>query len=330
MGSEFLIPQSENRRVRSVLLTCLKVLVSGFLVWFLLNRIGIENIGRTIARANAAWLLGGVLLFAASHILGSAQWQMLLYAEGIFIPYRKCLSIYFVGSFFNNFLVGHIGGDVFRIYDVRRISKRGTAAVSAVFLDRFVGLLTMSGIAVASIPFAFSGKAFGSFLWICFAVLISGWCFSLLFLFRKPFARRFAWIIPFLLPRRIETKAREVYNRVHRFGEEKALLCRVVLLSTVVQAARIFTHYLLARALGIGIGPAVYFLVIPIVAMAASLPISLGGIGLREQTGALLLGAAGVAAAQAVSVEFLAYLTAIFTSLPGGAVFVLRKMGKGR
>jgi uncharacterized protein (TIRG00374 family) len=309
-------------------LACLKVLVSGLLVWFLLRQIGVGMIFRTLARAEPIWLWAGVILFTASHFVGSTQWNWLLRAEGIRLPWLKCLSIYFIGLFFNNFLVGGVGGDVFRMLDVRRMSGKGTSAVSAVFLDRLAGMLAMTGIAVVAIPFALSGGSYGPLLWISFAGLAAGWGFCLFFLFHKPFALVFIRLIQFLIPKRIETRAREVYGKINAFGRNRGLLLRVLGMSCVVQLFRIYTHYLLARALGAAFSPAIFFLIVPIVAVAASLPISVGGIGLREQTGAVLFGAVGMMRTQAVSMEFLVYLVAIVSSLPGGVVFVLRKRGE--
>jgi uncharacterized protein (TIRG00374 family) len=323
-SSHQVIPNREAGGVlhNKTLSTGLKVLVSVFLVWFLLRQIGIGRIWELISNVDPWWCWIGAALFTASHFLGTIQWQWLLQSEGIDLPFGHCLSVYFIGLFFNNFLLGGVGGDVFRMLDIRRASQKGASAVSTVFLDRLIGLLAMSGISLISIPFALTGKSFGPALWIALAVLIGGWCLSLFFLFHKPFARFLSGLVQFWIPQRIKTKGREVYNKIHHFGRNRSLLIRVMCLSTVVQMARIFTHYLLARALGIAISPVYFFMIIPIVAMAASLPISIGGIGLREQTGVILLGAAGMTSAQAVSVEFLAYVMAIVISIPGGVVFV--------
>jgi uncharacterized protein (TIRG00374 family) len=283
---------------------------------------------RTLTQAEPAWLWAGVALFTASHFAGSTQWNWLLKAEGIRLPWLKCLSIYFIGLFFNNFLIGGVGGDVFRMLDVRRSSGKGASAVSAVFLDRMAGMLAMTGIAVAAIPFALSGGSFGALLWISFTVLAAGWGFCFFFLFHRPFARIFIRLIQFMIPKRIETRAREVYEKINVIARNRGLLVRVLGMSCIVQLARIYTHYLVARALGATLSPAVFFLVVPIVAVAASLPVSVGGIGLREQTGAVLFGAAGMTRSMAVSIEFLAYLAAIVTSLPGGMLFILEKRGK--
>ena len=64
---------------------------------------------------------------------------------------------------------------------------------------------------------------------------------------------------------------------------------------------------------------------IPIVAIMASLPVSFGGLGMREQTGIMLFGLVGVVAIQATVMEFSAYIISVLTTLPGGLIFIFRK-----
>ncbi|MCK4817993.1 flippase-like domain-containing protein, partial [bacterium] len=137
---------------RNILLLVLKVVFSILLIGVLLQRIGVGKIAGEIGLASLFWIVGALILFTASHLLGSFQWMMLLSFEGIRISWRKTVSFYFIGLFFNNFFISSMGGDLFRIMDVRRYSRNGVAAVSTVFLDRFMGLLVLSGLAVLASP----------------------------------------------------------------------------------------------------------------------------------------------------------------------------------
>jgi glycosyltransferase 2 family protein len=311
--------------VRRVGIRFLKIAGSIGLVWWLLSRIGLDRITGLIAAADAAWLSGAFLLFLASHLLGTLQWRMLLNAEDIRPAGRTLLDCYFTGLFFNNFLIGGAGGDVYRMLDMGRHSRKGTSAVSAVVLDRMVGFLVMSGLSVAAIPFACLRHPFGRAFWLPFAVMVLGWCFLCFFFFNKRFARPLTRLIRPFLPAKLQVKIREVYRKIHAFGRNRRLLLSVVAVSIAVQSARIVTHYCVGRSLGVTVPPVFYFLFIPIIAILATLPLTIGGIGLREQSGVVLLGLVGVTALQAVAVEFLAYLIAIGTSLPGGISFMLKR-----
>jgi len=159
--------------IRKVLVQGFKIVFSGLLVGFLLRRIGVQRIVEHIHSADICWLMGALVLLTMSHFLGSFQWWILLRSNDIRISWRKTVSFYFVGLFFNNFFIGALGGDFFRMVDVRRYSKNGTGAVSTVFLDRFVGLLVLSGMAVAAAMWVLIRGDMWSYLQYPLVVLLS-------------------------------------------------------------------------------------------------------------------------------------------------------------
>lgn len=315
----------EGCLIRKIFVQGVKILISGCLVAYLLNRIGIQTIIHQIGSMKVGWLAGALILFSMSHSLGSYQWCMLLRAEGIQISWRRTLSFYFVGLFFNNFLVSNLGGDVFRMMDIRRYSRSAAAAVSTVFLDRLAGLFVLTGMAFLTMPWMLLQGQIRTYLRIPLAFLTVGWVFALLLLFNKRFVRPLAWLLRRLVPGTVTAKVREVYIKIYNISRKRGLLIRVVGISCIVQSARILMHYLIGRSMGIAISPLYFFLFIPIIAIMAGLPISLGGIGIREQTGVLLFGLVGMTASQAFSVEFTAYLVAVASSLPGGVIFAGRQ-----
>jgi uncharacterized protein (TIRG00374 family) len=303
----------------------LKVVFSILLIGVLLKRIGVGKIAGEIGSASLFWIVGALILFTASHLLGSFQWMKLLSFEGIRISWRKTVSFYFIGLFFNNFFISSMGGDLFRIMDVRRYSRNGVAAVSTVFLDRFMGLLVLSGLAVLASPWILIKGNIRAHIALPVVILIVGWILVLLLFFNKRFAFPFSWLIKKAIPARVSVKARAIYRKIYYFSRQRTLFIKIVMLSLIIQSARIMTHYLLSRSLGVSISAGCFFLVVPLIAIMATLPVSLGGIGLREQTGVVLFGAFGMAESQAFSTEFLAYLVAVCSSLPGGILFMVRK-----
>ena len=69
------------------------------------------------------FLVLSLATFAASLVLGNVQWMLLLRLQDIHLSFRKALSFYFVGAFFNNFLPTRFGGDIVRIWDGSRYSR---------------------------------------------------------------------------------------------------------------------------------------------------------------------------------------------------------------
>src|SRR6185369_17530711 len=102
------------------------------------------------------------------------------------------------------------------------------------------------------------------------------------------------------------------------------LLLELLSVAMVVQIMRIGVHILFARALGLHVAAAYFFLFVPLLAVIVSLPISLNGIGVREGTGILLFGMVGLNRASAFALQFGTYLVAVGVSLIGGLVFLAR------
>ena len=97
-------------------------------------------------------------------------------------------------------------------------------------------------------------------------------------------------------------------------------LVLVLILSAMFQAADIVVTFLLSQALGISVSLVVFFAVIPLVYVAICMPISLGGLGIREGMLVFLLSKFGVAASDAVMLSFLVYVNRVVIASLGGLV----------
>jgi uncharacterized protein (TIRG00374 family) len=302
----------------------LKIAVSAILIVLLLRGIGWKPITSQFRQAAWGSLAASLGLFIVSNFLGALQWYLLLQSKKIRLPFARVLSYYHVGLFFNNFLIGNVGGDAFRVFDIRRVSGDTNQALSTVFFDRFIGFFAMASLALVAIFLAARQMIHASAL-EAVLLIFGAWLLTITFLFYEPFAKKFSWIFRLILPASLHVKAKSFYYSLHEFRRRKTLLFHLFSLSLVVQTLRILTHYFAARSLGVDEKVSFFFLFIPVIALIASLPISLGGLGVREQSAVTLFAPLGVPAAKVVAFEFIAYLVGVISSLPGGLVFALRR-----
>jgi uncharacterized membrane protein YbhN (UPF0104 family) len=100
--------------------------------------------------------------------------------------------------------------------------------------------------------------------------------------------------------------------------------------SLIFNVLLVLENYLVARAVGIELSLAFFFLLVPLLSLTLMLPISFGGLGVREGLAVLLLGQVGVDEAQAVAYSLGVYAIARVTGLFGGLLFVLESVGKLR
>src|SRR5262245_46769197 len=121
-------------------LALLKLLVSGSLVTLVVRRFSIEGLRSELASTHWAALLVPLGLVIVANILGAVQWHWLLRAAGVAPGFLPALRAYFAGLFLNNFMLGNIGGDVFKIYSLGRGSGDVARVAGATIVDRMVGV----------------------------------------------------------------------------------------------------------------------------------------------------------------------------------------------
>jgi len=316
--------------VKKYLTVLIKLVVSvGLIFWlFQKNEMNFSDIFFQISHASLKWLVIGISVFTLSTILGALQWRRILATVGIRLSCRRAISFYYVGLFFNNFLPGYVAGDGFRIYDVAKTSGDTSNSVAAVMLDRIIGFMMLSLLAVLSaVVWAGTiGAHTNVIVWV--GLVFLGWLLALFIMFNVRLAGYVFRLVRKIFPEKITAKLRDVYLSFHGFRRERKMLLEVMGISLVIQTLRIMTHYAAARAVGIDtISIMYFFLFIPLVALAVTLPISIGGFGIREQAAVHLFGLPGIGGlpSAVTSMEFMAYLIGIASSLPGGLIFIFRR-----
>lgn len=316
------------KKSRELLKFLVKLIISASLIIYIFTtQIEFSELIGLLKGADILWLIAGLSAIIISNCLGAFQWWTILKETQVEITFIKSLQFYHTGLFFNNFLLSFIGGDVVRVYDIKKTSGRNPTALSTVFLDRLVGLVTLS---VFALLFAvFSGEFLRSNIVMLFSL---GFFFILAFMFMffffKRFAKKFQSFGERILPSVFHQGAHDMYNNIYHFKKKKKVLVKIFCISTTVQILRIMVHYLAALSLGLNVNFVFFFIFIPIILLIIIIPISVGGLGVREQSAAILFGKIGLSGSEAVLMELIAYFIGIISSLPGFVTFLLSKERK--
>ncbi len=316
----------EGAAARGLLVFVAKVTVSSALIWFLLTRMSFGEIRAAMAAPHWGWLGASLAVYALSAFGGAFQWAWILRAAGITTPVREIQRLYFIGLFFNNFLPANIGGDAYKIVDLGRREHRPLGVFCATLLDRLIGLgalaalatVTLAVASVLGIPLPTTALLMVPIVGVLFGVLcllLSGRLGR-----RLPgLARRLGW-------ERLGLRLEKITGEFALYRARAGWLGAIFLFSLGIQFLRMATHLLVALGLGFALTAeqAVQLLVlIPMLAVSLTLPITINGIGLRESVSANLLTWAGLAAGQAVAMEVAAYAVQVVFSLQGGILLWL-------
>jgi uncharacterized membrane protein YbhN (UPF0104 family) len=106
--------------VKSAIKTLLKLLFVATALFLVFKKIDIKSTLELMERINP-WIFGlAILSSLISFIISSLRSNYYFASFGLKISYKYMLFLYFIGAFFNLALPGGIGGDVYKIYHIHR------------------------------------------------------------------------------------------------------------------------------------------------------------------------------------------------------------------
>ena len=275
-----------------------------------------------LGRMSPAFYAASLLAVVTGQLLYALRWQVVLEGMGTRVAYGDVLRQYLIGIFFSNIMPTAIGGDAAKIYYLGR--QAGYVEVGAsVLVDRFLGFLWLS-IAGATLAWLVGG---GSALFVLnrnlLTMFAAAFTIVLAIAWTAPLDRVLAdgrW--PRLVAQRMP-RVREIAGVVRRGA------CRP---ATLAMSAAVTVGYALLLALlylsyfaESGVPPIGLLPVANIVigmAIFINVPISVNGIGLREQLHALLFATLGVPKEVSVSLALLLFSHFLLLSLAGWVVWL--------
>jgi len=311
-----------KQKLRQIALVTLKLSVTAALIYWLLSNADFAAIGAMLSRVGAALFVTAI----AVHITGSAfaavRWWLLLKHTGVQVKLTEILPSYYLGLFFNNVLPTGIGGDVVRALHLTRRGLSLKALAASSIVDRAVGLLAMLIVGTACaifLPLGLDATVRRSAL-----ILLAG-CIGGIVLVATPWAGAILkWLQRHYHQTRVRHGILESALMCYSYRSDPGLLIVAAVLSVIAQSLIILAYVLLGYGIGLSLPPAIYFVIIPLVFVAAMLPISLGGLGVREGALVGLLIAFGADRQLAIGLSLIYLFVLWMSTLPGAAVLFMR------
>jgi len=300
----------------------LRLLVSAAVVWWLLRWLGDERLWAAFRSVGLwPWLLALGAWLALQAVSG-LKWRHLVGAAGGELPRRAALRFHFVGLFANLWLPSLIGGDLLRAGLALRGRTGKAAVVLGSLVDRLSDLAALGLIASAGLwaaPLGAQGRdgriePRTILLWLFGALLVGA--LAGLLLLSSP--RR-------LWPRALQRVGLGLTRAVRAMQAAPRACLWGLLLACGLQSGFVLINVGLGTAMGLLMPLPLWLLLWPLAKVAAMLPVSLGGLGVREATFGLLVTwfAPGVDPALAVAQSFVWYTVLMAGGLASGATLWL-------
>lgn len=319
----------------------LRIAVTALILVYIGTRLDWRELSAQIGRARPWWLLAACFMFGVSYFLGAVRWWFLLAVQNIRLPFPVVARLTFVGQFFNAFMLGAIGGDLMRtVLLLKHTPNQRTHATLSVIMDRSVGLLLLLIGCALVLPWQWealrgsqpSRDVLSTLIFVLVVMIV-----TLLLVFLMPYHRA---------PQRLKRLWRRVPShhvvelavtglRQHRVSLKSTLgaLSTGILLTGVLVVAGRF----IATGIDLRVGYVQMLVILSAVICATSLPISVGGHGVREAVFVVMFSsltldggsplASGIKE-RAVLFSVLFFLMTLVWSVFGGFVYLASSTGR--
>jgi len=241
-------------KARSALKFFVKIALSALAIYLVFSKIELDAVWNLMKSSSPLYLIGAIFFFNISKIVSSVRLLALFRAIRVDISFAHNLRLYYVGMFYNLFLPGGIGGDGYKVFHLKKRSETTTKLLlAAVLLDRISGAALL----------AFLALVLASFQSTLFTNVGTLWKYAAYF--------GAIMAIPALV----------VLIRT-AFKSFVSAISPTVLWSLVVQLAQLVCAFFILRSYEVSDHFPIYFVLFLVSSIAAMLPISFGGVGLRE------------------------------------------------
>jgi len=270
------------------------------------------------------WLGFALICSIMANVASAIRWAEISSMQALTAPARRLLPIYARGITLNVVLPGAtLSGDLLRSLELRALGNPFPAAALSVLIDRVSGLWVLCGMSLLSTGLA---AALG---WIKPSSALTGYAAGLALAFAVP-------LLPWPgSPASRDTSPRgwlpgRLSSALTQLGSMRTVLVRSTGMSLVVQLLSALAFWGCAGAVQIHQAPLVIAAASAPIFIMAALPIGIAGFGIREAAAAVVLGALGVPAEQAISASLLYGACALAQGVLAAPLFLRTADGRLR
>lgn len=293
-------------------LPLVRALVSILALVLLLTLYDFRQVFHFASSIRGAYFAAAIGFFVVNTVLFIVKWTLTLPGEVTFLAAARS---FLVSRFHSLLPAGQVGGELSKVLTLASHADPSVITGSVVF-DKITGLLSL-GLLGASAWFFFPGAP----VWMIVLVLLvivgcvialvcSRFAFTLLAIDRQSahFLARF------------RAKIALVSAPIVRWTTDPWLTARVLVLGLAGQACMIVVYLLIARGLEIKLAVPELVLFVVVANLATLIPISLGGVGVREASLVGLLASHGVAAESAIALSLIVFAVFVLGVTTGAVI----------
>ncbi len=270
-------------KAKNILLAATKIGVTALLLYLVFRAVDLAQLRQDLAQLDTSLLFILLVIMWIGQLFCAQRWRLFAGAVGLRAGYKTFFQMYFAGMLFNIGLPSLVGGDVLKAYMISR--KTGgplRLGIASTLQDRAAGLISLLIIGNAAVllrPLAWKGLP----LWLAYLVV---WFGVAAFLWAAWRGRSLYARIPVPESTPGIGKILELVGDLHqalvRMRLSAGSILQITLYSFLNSSLVFFIFHQVSTAAGHTVDPVAFSALLPLIILVTMLPISLGGVGIRE------------------------------------------------
>jgi uncharacterized protein (TIRG00374 family) len=331
------VPDNQNKTRNKHISLILRAGVAIIACILIASKVNFHEVVKDFSGISVPALSIIIIVFIISQIILAFRWWIFMRAWDIHIPFLTALKLAFLGLYFNNFLPGAVGGDLIRAWYVAKHTHKRMPAVISVVVDRILALIGTILIALIALSLAGRKDIFTRqktsgiidaisenktllFIVAGIAAIIS------IGIILSPFGRNKLKYIY----QKILNHGKNVFYQLFQSGlvfiKKPYLAPLSLILTFILQGLVILSMGMLGKEIGIPANWEVYFVILPVMWVVGSIPVSISGIGIVEGGMiALFTQFGGATVDEATTLALCQRAVWLIASLPGLVIYLSGK-----
>jgi uncharacterized protein (TIRG00374 family) len=301
----------------------IKLALTGLILFLLFSAVDLGAVGEHITDIPLRTFAVAALCYVVATVVATVRWSVLLRVRAVQVPLRHLLAYNFSYLFYSLVLPGgKVAAEAVRVYQIVRDTNDASVREKVIFptlLDRAVAVFTYALAALA--VFLFVGTEALSELpfWFPYAVAtLVVFIVLSVFLPVEKILRPFVGSLSSLPGASVSSSLSDALSVYRTYPLQLSV---AVLLSLVMLGSMSAATFFITQALGFSVGYLPVVGVFAVSMIAAFLPLTIAGVGVREGVFAYLFSAlTQVPLEAALSISLIALFSSHVSTLVGGLV----------
>jgi glycosyltransferase 2 family protein len=302
----------------------LRLGIAVLLIAVLLSLLDFHRMGLTLVSLKSHLILAALLSMLVNYCLKTYRWASILWIRKPDIPFGELARFNFVSIFLGSFLPSSVSADIVRVYYVSRHTADPRSAISSIFTDRIIGTFSLAIVTIAAFLVLLEIELFPMR-----SILSYGIGATLLLTLGLPLILASTAVLNAITRlferfagKRLFVNVQDLSDHLRSYRNHATVMTKVLSLAFLNLLIAVFEFYLIAAAFSTQVSIGYFFIFIPLVIFLATLPVSIGGMGLMEAGLVFFFSKAGMPLEMCVGTALVYRGLQLTCLLPGAAIYM--------